>query len=247
MTHVRTPPPLNAPIEWLFIDAGGVLLDDRSLLQVLYQYLADWFVAHGVQVTLAELHATRDRLNQANLDQVYKRVIEHHASDRTMTTAVLHDFRTWLEPRQAALNPPFSGVDDTLTILARQYKLAIAANQGAYFPTLLQGFGLADYFSEWILAGEVGASKPDPRFFEEMLGRSHCLPEQGVMIGDSFANDILPAHRLGLRTIYVQSPDSHPQPSASGEADAVVASFTCVPEILNYWSSQQAPDDRAKS
>lgn len=47
-------------------------------------------------------------------------------------------------------------------------------------------------------------SKPDLEIFRRALERADCLPENAYMIGDRPDNDIQPAAKLGMATIWVK-------------------------------------------
>lgn len=53
-------------------------------------------------------------------------------------------------------------------------------------------------------SAEEGVAKPDSEIFLRALKRADCLPENAAMIGDRIDNDIEPANRLGMRTIWVR-------------------------------------------
>ncbi len=54
--------------------------------------------------------------------------------------------------------------------------------------------------------------KPNPLYYEEILGRLDCRPDQAIMVGDDLSNDIEPAARVGLHTYWIAEP---PDGSAS--------------------------------
>ncbi|MBF0147239.1 MAG: HAD family hydrolase [Magnetococcales bacterium] len=49
----------------------------------------------------------------------------------------------------------------------------------------------------------LGLAKPDPQLYRTALRQTGTDPREGVMIGDTYENDVLPAHGLGMRTIWV--------------------------------------------
>ena len=53
------------------------------------------------------------------------------------------------------------------------------------------------------LSFRLGLSKPDKKFFQAALRDLKVDPEQIVMIGDTYQNDIRPAIELGMKTIWV--------------------------------------------
>jgi len=82
-----------------------------------------------------------------------------------------------------------------------------------------------------IASGAEGVEKPDAEIFRRALRRAGCAPESAVMVGDRLDNDILPATRLGMRTVWVR------QGLASRRADSdipdrTVASLAEITKIL---------------
>lgn len=55
-----------------------------------------------------------------------------------------------------------------------------------------------------IASAEEGVSKPDPRIFEIALGRADCKAEHAVMIGDRIDNDVVPAKKMGMKTVWIR-------------------------------------------
>ncbi len=68
----------------------------------------------------------------------------------------------------------------------------------------MRQYGLSPYLDLVIASAEEGIAKPDLRIFELALERANCFPENAVMIGDRLDNDIRPAKRAGLKTIWIR-------------------------------------------
>ncbi|MCB8926496.1 MAG: HAD family hydrolase [Ardenticatenaceae bacterium] len=47
------------------------------------------------------------------------------------------------------------------------------------------------------------AAKPQPAYYSEILDKIECAPENALMIGNDWENDILPAHSIGLQTYWL--------------------------------------------
>jgi FMN phosphatase YigB (HAD superfamily) len=56
-------------------------------------------------------------------------------------------------------------------------------------------------------------SKPNPRYYREILDKVGATPETTWMIGDDLENDIIPARSLGLKTWWIT------KTPAAGQAD----------------------------
>ena len=70
--------------------------------------------------------------------------------------------------------------------------------------TALENRGLLKYFTIVLLSAEIGLLKPDDRFFRMIIQKSNCQPDEMVMIGDHIDNDILPANKIGMKTIWIR-------------------------------------------
>src|SRR5215212_5369804 len=62
-----------------------------------------------------------------------------------------------------------------------------------------------------VASEEVGVAKPHPKIFHAALERLACTPDQVVMVGDNWENDIVGASRVGIRSIWLNRyADPHP-------------------------------------
>lgn len=97
--------------------------------------------------------------------------------------------------------------DDTLEsldTLSKNYPLAMITNG---FSDIQRGkinaTGIAGYFREILVSGELGFGKPDPRIFRIALSRLGVNPESVWMIGDNLKRDIEAARRIGMKTAWI--------------------------------------------
>lgn len=94
---------------------------------------------------------------------------------------------------------PHPEVEDLLTTLGRHYRLASITNGNVDIHRL----PLGRHFPVAIAAGEMLAPKPDPRPFLAALGRLDTVPSRALHVGDSWAEDALPARRLGMQVAWI--------------------------------------------
>lgn len=60
-------------------------------------------------------------------------------------------------------------------------------------------------------------TKPHAAYYQEILSRIECAPEQAVMVGDDWQNDIEPAAKLGIKTFWISNGrDLPPENMADG-------------------------------
>ena len=70
--------------------------------------------------------------------------------------------------------------------------------------TVLEDFGVRRFFDAIIESAVLGIRKPDPRIFEHGVKALGLLPEQTLVIGDSYRKDIVPAESLGCQAIWLK-------------------------------------------
>jgi len=66
----------------------------------------------------------------------------------------------------------------------------------------LRTCGLDGFVDALVVSEEAGTSKPDPTIFRVALDRLHAWPGNAVMVGDSWAADVVGARRAGIRAIW---------------------------------------------
>ena len=64
--------------------------------------------------------------------------------------------------------------------------------------------GLLKYIDLVIASAEEGVEKPDLRIFQLALERANCKPEEAVMVGDRIDNDMIPAKKIGMKTVWIK-------------------------------------------
>ena len=96
----------------------------------------------------------------------------------------------------------YPGVAAVLEELAGEYTLALAGNAPASITEVLDELGVLRWFRHREVSGTIGIKKPDERFFRTILDQAGFPPSEAIMIGDRLDNDIVPAKRLSLRTIW---------------------------------------------
>lgn len=98
-----------------------------------------------------------------------------------------------------------SGVEDTLMQLHKKFICCVASNAGASDAELmgkaLERVNIKQYFQYLFTSKELGARKPSVEFFNEILERVGIAGHEGVMVGNDYNKDIVPAKSTGMKTI----------------------------------------------
>ena len=88
--------------------------------------------------------------------------------------------------------------------LHEKYRIGIIANQIPGTADRMKAYGLFPMLDLIVASAEEGVEKPDLRIFRAALERANCRPENAVMIGDRIDNDIVPAKKAGMMTIWIR-------------------------------------------
>ena len=103
------------------------------------------------------------------------------------------------------------------------------SNGDSRWRNALEKLGLAPLFDEIFLSSETGFAKPDARAFENVCLKMRIPRDALLHVGDSLANDVLPAHACGAESVWLtRAPDGAPPENRV----AVVESLRELPKIL---------------
>ena len=93
---------------------------------------------------------------------------------------------------------------ETLDELVAHYPAILVSNFYGNLRTVMNEFGLTKCFGEIIESAEVDIRKPDPEIYKMAINKFGFEPEEIVIIGDSYKNDINPANILGCPSIWLK-------------------------------------------
>jgi len=68
--------------------------------------------------------------------------------------------------------------------------------------TKIEIVALDAFVDALVVSEEAETAKPDPAIFQLALDRLHALPGDAVMVGDSWAADVVGARAAGIRAIW---------------------------------------------
>ena len=171
-------------IQWLFFDIGSTLVDEEK--------------AYEARIKTAI--SGKNISYQLFYDKMLSYFKENKKGDLEALSFYGLERPAWRTDLET-LYPQTKGI---LEQLGQDYKLGIIANQLPGLEQPLNAFGILDYFSAIFSSADLGLAKPDPAIFRLALQKTNCLPHQAIMIGDRLDNDIVPARRIGMKTIWIK-------------------------------------------
>ena len=128
-------------------------------------------------------------------------------------TGLVRDLTEILCMDLAGYYKPCPGALETLETLKAQGLLLglISNSSNIEFDPLENNLGLKDIFDALIVSYRVGLLKPDPRIFELALAKLNVEAGEALMVGDTLQDDILPAQKLGMKTLLYDTRHRYPE------------------------------------
>lgn len=108
-----------------------------------------------------------------------------------------------------------------------RFRLGLVSNFYGNVATICEEAGLSPSLDVVIDSARLGKKKPDPEIYLAALHALGLSPEQAVFVGDSYDRDMMPARRLGMKTIWLKGPN----PRIPANADPVDACITSLAEL----------------
>ncbi len=210
---------LSEEIELILFDLGGTIYDDETFTRALFRAARELNPALDEHEFWAVYDEQRGQSSGSLRTAIAKRFAP--GSDRATLVALAKKY--WEYPA-AALHPD---VKPALRSLAPRFKLGLVANAGAAAKKALRRDGLDRFFSVIMLSEEAGIEKPDEEIFQRALEQAGVQADRAIHVGNRLDNDIRPAQRVGMKTIWVLRGDAPPAPTVEQlcEPDAVIISL----------------------
>ncbi|MFV0536479.1 MAG: HAD family hydrolase [Dysgonomonas sp.] len=111
-----------------------------------------------------------------------------------------------------------------LATLKNRYPIVLVSNFYGNVQSVLSDFGLLDYFDSIIESAIVGIRKPNPAIFKLGIEALNLPASSVVVIGDSYAKDIIPASENGCQTIWLKGLGWE-KDEEDAEADLIISDF----------------------
>ncbi len=102
----------------------------------------------------------------------------------------------------------------------------------------VERLGLNPLIDFMVTPEDAGTLKPDSRIFMKAIDLAGVAPENSVMVGDSWANDIIGANRAGIRPIWFnRKGEQKPQPDLAQS----ITSLWELPELMGLQLAPVSP------
>ena len=128
------------------------------------------------------------------------------------------------------------GAGEALSAVKERLPVYVASNtdlsDGPLVLAALDRVGLADFIDGVFASLDLGVAKPEAAFFDAALDTLGLLPNQVVMVGDTYENDIAGAKDVGLWTVWY-NPGGRACPMREPLHDAEIAALRELPAAID--------------
>lgn len=199
-------------IKWLFFDIGSTLVDESLVYEYRFGGIAN---ASG-----------------KSTEYIYDKAMEFYRQnkkgDKEVASMLGVKAPAWDKKRERL----YPDAEEVLINLHEKYKIGVIANQMYGTEERLEAFGIRRFIDVVVASAEEGVEKPDRRIFEIAFERAGCSPEEAVMIGDRIDNDIVPAKKLGMKTVWMKQGFGRFW-KISGDEEKPDYEATCLTDLLD--------------
>ncbi len=195
-------------IKAIVFDLDGTLIDRRKAFLSYCNYLIDQYEPQApFQVTRDELihrMVEIDANGYGGLKNFIPKLKDIWELPFTTEEFIRERNRTF-----SKFSVPMPGACEVLTELKSRYKLGIITNGYSDCQRdKIVAVGIAPYFDDILVSGDVPYEKPDPEIFYLSCSRLKVDPEEMIYVGDYFPNDIAGALAAKIKPIWItEDPD----------------------------------------
>ena len=216
----------------LLLDVDGTLVDYGTAVAAAFRAAAARASAlAGEEISAANIERVRTAVTadpawcvrsvtEQRVESVRRLLLGYGVGDAEAIASVVEAYET---ARDAALTV-YPDVPEALAALAALGLTLIAVSNGNVG---LDRVGIGRHISATHYAHEVGAQKPDPRFYTLAIERFGLDPERVLVVGDRFDNDYAPARVAGLHAVLL---DRHG--AVNDPAVVRIATLTELPRLI---------------
>ena len=172
-------------IKWIFFDIGSTLVDETKCYKRRFEEAVE-----NTDVTYQAFKSKVVEFSKQNLKGDHEAVKYYN-----LVLPKWHNELEFLYPEAEIV---------LKTLRDKGLKLGIIANQSLGTEKRLKNWNILEYFDVVAASAEEGIAKPALRIFEIALGKADCRPQNAVMVGDRLDNDIAPANKIGMKTIWIK-------------------------------------------
>lgn len=200
--------------EWIFFDVGGVLLDDSAYEEKRIDELFHTIHIFDNRVSRNQVADALPRAS-AMVGKLNDNLLGLFITDNKklyMARNLMAGKRQTMYENRGTVRAEASHV---LAELAKNFKIGLIANQPKSTRELLEEAKITDYIDHFKVSDDHGLAKPDVRYFRAVLNETGTVAEKSMIVDDNIERGLLPAKRIGMKTVWYKSTERRDVPMSS--------------------------------
>lgn len=191
-------------ISTVLLDAGAVILDESEhefvRAEIIVEVLADIVPGYSINMYYSDI----EEAVKSFCPNTYQFVFwKHLRNDRELFDKLyaLH-LDKWRQQR-----PPLKlsfGLESEVEEISRHFKIGIAGQYGREILDSLEEKSILECFTYQFTQDNFPITKPDMRYYEQIVQAIGVDPQECIMVGDRIDKDIIPAKQLGMKTVLIR-------------------------------------------
>ncbi len=191
-------------ITTVLLDAGGVILDESEheevRAQIAVEVLNTIIPGYSIDMYYADVEEAVNCFCPSVYQYVFWKWVRGNRSLFDQLYASYFD--QWQKRKPPLkLNSEF---ETELRAICQSFEVGIAGQYGQELLELLEEQSILDCFTHRLTQDDFSTTKPDPRFYEQIVKACGGHPQSCIMVGDRIDKDVIPAKLLGMRTILIR-------------------------------------------
>jgi putative hydrolase of the HAD superfamily len=192
-------------ITTVFLDAGGVILDETEHEQVRAEVAVEVLNTVVPEYSVSHYLSDVEEAVRVFCPSVYQYVFwKTLKQDMSLFDQLYAAYLGEWRQRKPVLKLS-EGLESELKLLCNEFKLGIAGQYGRELLQILEENSILEYFTYRLTQDDFATTKPDLRFFESIVRRCGTDPRECIMVGDRIDKDIIPAKLMGMKTILIRT------------------------------------------
>jgi len=195
---------LTKTINWIFFDAGGVLLDETQYENQRLSLILQAVKTYNPQIIRPDILAVRPKAS-AMLGSLTANMLKLTLKNDRQVNKSLEFIKTnWDGGKSSFVRPE---AQEIVKNLEEKYNLGLLANQPVATKEKLKQAGVLQYFKFQDVSEDFNLRKPDPKFFQAIFKATGADPKKSAIIDDNIERGLLPAKKLGMTTVWFKLED----------------------------------------
>ena len=186
----------------IFLDAGGVILDETGFENNSAEIITE-IISQYKYYSMENYWKDIDEAVYRFVPKVYDYILYKNINDIGKFEAAIAEYKDRIKSQTKF--ELMAGIKNFLVEFSENYRIGILGQYGVDFRNFLEEKNVLKYFTYKEIQDDYQITKPDTRYYVEILSKCKCIAEESIMVGDRIDKDVIPAKMVGMKAIRVKT------------------------------------------